>query len=323
MSQAQHTAEILVIGAGMAGLAAASDLKEAGKNVLVIDKARGPGGRLSNRRMEGAIAEHGAQFATARSPRFQELMQRWEARGFVEPWFYSLNGETESHPRYRGIPTMSVMAKQLGHGLDIMLSQRASKVVISGNGWLTTLESGDTIFSESLVISSPVPQTLALLEAGNIAMLARDKALLESIEYDPCIAVMATLDQPSAIAAPGALRFVEGPIEWIADNQLKGVSAKPAVTIHARADYSRNNWDRDRDEVAQELLAAASEQLGATVDAYQVHAWLYSKPVAPIEPRYLMISDIPKLVLVGDAFGGPKVEGAVLSGWAAAEAILA
>ena len=323
MSQAQHTAEILVIGAGMAGLAAASDLKAAAKNVLVIDKARGPGGRLSNRRMDGAIAEHGAQFATARSPRFQALMQDWEARGLVEPWFYSLNGETESHPRYRGVPTMSVLAKQLGSGLDIMLSQRASKVALSGSGWLTTLESGETIFSESVVISSPVPQTQALLEAGNIAMLARDKALLEGIEYDPCIAVMATLSQPSAIAAPGALRFSEGPIEWIADNQLKGASAKPAVTIHACADYSRDNWDRDRDEVAQELLAAASEQLGATIDVYQVHGWLYSKPVAPIEPRYLMISDIPKMVLVGDAFGGPKVEGAVLSGWAAAEAILA
>lgn len=323
MSQAQHTAEILVIGAGMAGLAAASDLKEAGKNVLVIDKARGLGGRLANRRMDGAIAEHGAQFATTRSPRFQELMKRWESRGFVEPWFHSLNGEAESHPRYRGIPTMSAMAKQLGSGLDIMLSQRASKVAMSGNGWLTTLESGETIFSESVVISSPMPQTLALLEAGNVAMLARDKALLEGVEYDPCIVVMATLDQPSAIAAPGALRFSEGPIDWIADNQAKGVSAKPAVTIHASANYSRDNWDRDRDEVAQELLAAASQQLGAAVESYQVHAWLYSKPAAPVEQRYLVISDRPMLVLVGDAFGGPKVEGAVLSGWAAAEAILA
>lgn len=323
MSQAQHSVEILVIGAGVSGLAAASDLQAAGKNVLVIDKARGLGGRLANRRMDGAIAEHGAQFATTRSPRFQALMQHWEARGFVEPWFYSLNGETESHPRYRGIPTMSAMAKQLGHGLNIMLSQRASKVAMSGNGWLTTLESGDTISSESVVISSPVPQTLALLEAGKVTMLGRDKALLEAIEYDPCIAIMATLDQPSKIAAPGALRFSEGPIEWIADNQAKGVSDKPAVTIHASADYSRNNWSRERDEVATELLAAASEQLGATVEAYQIHAWLYSKPAAPVEQRFLVISDTPKLVLIGDAFGGPKVEGAVLSGWAAAESMLA
>ena len=40
MSQTHYT-EVLVIGAGMAGLAAAKDLHQHGKQVLVIDKARG------------------------------------------------------------------------------------------------------------------------------------------------------------------------------------------------------------------------------------------------------------------------------------------
>ncbi|MGB1311923.1 MAG: FAD-dependent oxidoreductase, partial [Leucothrix sp.] len=83
---AQHSVEILIIGAGMAGLSAAVDLTTAGKDVLVIDKGRGLGGRLSNRRLDGAIAEHGAQFVTARSSRFKALINEWLEAGIVTEW---------------------------------------------------------------------------------------------------------------------------------------------------------------------------------------------------------------------------------------------
>lgn len=324
MSQTTHYAEVLIIGAGMAGLAAARDLHEQGKQVLVIDKGRGVGGRLSNRRMgEQAIAEHGAQFVTARSERFKALVEDWQARGFAEVWFRSGGENGDAYPHYRGVPTMSAMAKQLGHNLDYTLGKRAIKVTPSGNGWLTVLESGEQIGSESIIITSPVPQTLALLDAGGINMLKRDRDLLENIEYDPCITVMATLHSEPEIPAPGGLKMSVGPIEWLADNQQKGVSEKPSITLQANAEFSRENWDRDRMEVGQELLTMAEHLLGASVDDYQVHGWLYSKPVETTEARCLVLSDAPKMILAGDVFGGPKVEGAVLSGWAAAEALLA
>ena len=64
------------------------------------------------------------------------------------------------------------------------------------------------------------------------------------------------------------------------------------------------------------------EWLGASVTTFQVHGWRYSKPMRIDHDPCLVLSHSPPLVLAGDAFAGSRVEGAALSGWAAAEAIL-
>jgi len=83
--------DVLVVGAGLAGLACASALAERGGRGLVLDKGRGPGGRLSTRRRtdaEGrALAfDHGAQYFTVRDAAFARQVERWCARGVAAPW---------------------------------------------------------------------------------------------------------------------------------------------------------------------------------------------------------------------------------------------
>jgi starvation-inducible DNA-binding protein len=90
---------------------------------------------------------------------------------------------------------------------------------------------------------------------------------------------MAVLAGPSRLAPPGGLAPDDGPIAWIADNQLKGISAEPAVTIHATHAFSLEHWERDRQESGRRLLDAANDWLGAEVGTFQVHGWLYSKPL--------------------------------------------
>jgi predicted NAD/FAD-dependent oxidoreductase len=171
------------------------------------------------------------------------------------------------------------------------------------------------------LLTPPVPQSLAILVAGGSALPPEKTARLDAIEYERCLAVMAVLDGPARIPPPGGLAPTEGPIAWIADNQRKGVSAAPAVTIHATAAFSLAHWDRDRKDCGRELLQAANVWLGSAVTEFQVHGWRYSKPVRVEESPCLMLMESPPLVLAGDAFAGPRVEGAALSGWAAADVL--
>ena len=56
-------ADLVVIGAGMAGLTVARGAVEAGLAVQMIDKGRGLGGRLATRRAEGGLRfDHGAHY---------------------------------------------------------------------------------------------------------------------------------------------------------------------------------------------------------------------------------------------------------------------
>jgi len=77
---------VLVIGAGMAGLACARRLAAEGAHVLVVDKARGAGGRASTRRGDGTSFDHGAQYFTARDAGFAAATAGWVATGVVARW---------------------------------------------------------------------------------------------------------------------------------------------------------------------------------------------------------------------------------------------
>ena len=77
---------VAVIGAGLAGLHAARRLHDAGAEVRVFDKARGSGGRMSTRRTDFGAFDHGAQYFTARDPRFRAQVEKWVASGAAAPW---------------------------------------------------------------------------------------------------------------------------------------------------------------------------------------------------------------------------------------------
>ena len=79
-------AEIIIIGAGMAGLMAGRVFTAAGKNVLILDKGRRIGGRMSSRRDAGLLFNHGAQFVTAHSPIFKDMCTEAAAKGIVGLW---------------------------------------------------------------------------------------------------------------------------------------------------------------------------------------------------------------------------------------------
>ncbi len=272
--------------------------------------------------MGDATLDHGAQFFTTHTDEFAAVVADWQAAGLAQPWFRGRLGphgivDADGHTRFRGAESMNAVAKHLAAGLDVRTGTAATSITRADGSDVWTITIGDrSLQAEAVVLTPPVPQSLALLAAGEVVLAADDLAALTAVRYEPCLAVLAVLDGPSGLPEPGALDPENGPIDWIADNQRKGISASPAVTIHAMADFSREHWSSTDEVVVAALLAAA--RLPAAPSAAQVQRWRYARPVAVHPSRHLLAQGLPPLVFAGDAFGAAKVEGAVLSGRSAA-----
>lgn len=304
---------VVIIGAGLSGLVAANELQAAGVEVVVVDKGRSPGGRLATRRIGTATLDHGAQFFTVRTAAFQQRVDDWLQRGLVAVWH-----DADVHPRFVAPAGMNSLAKDLAKDLDVSCSTTVTAVRPAGSRWQVMVNNGSVLLADRVVVTAPLPQSSALLADSGIALDNR----LMGTEYDSTIALLATLDRPPRIDAPGGVQRPNDDVAFVADDVAKGVSATPAITLHASAAWSRTHWDEDADHLLAALVNLAGPWLGdAVIDEAQVKKWRYATPQT-LWPGPCWVSPDGGIVLAGDAFAGPRVEGAYNSGLAAARALL-
>lgn len=308
---------VLVVGAGLSGLVAANELTAADAEVVVIDKGRSPGGRLATRRIGTATLDHGAQFFTVRTPALRHRVDDWAQRGVVAVWSHGF-GAPEAHPRFVAPAGMNALALDLAVGLDVSSSTTALAVRPSGSQWQVVLTDGSVLKADRVVLTTPLPQSSALLIDAGIEL---DDRMMRT-DYDRTIALLATLDRPPRIEAPGGVQRPNDDVGFVADNVAKGLSASPAITLHASAAWSLANWDRGTAELLAALVELAGPWLGgAAIGEAHVKKWRFATP-RTVWPEQCWVSADGGIVLAGDAFDGPRIEGAHNSGLAAAQALL-
>jgi predicted NAD/FAD-dependent oxidoreductase len=320
---------ILIIGAGLSGLLAAVQLQGSGQQVTLIDKGQTTGGRLATRAIGPGFADTGAQFFTVREPIFQHYVEQWQRTGLVYVWSTGwsdgslLGGGThDGYPRYAVHGGMNALANHLtqqliDQGATIHTGQRISAISQAANGWVATDEAGTAYGADALVLTPPVPQSLALLAAGQVTLTNDDRAALERIAYAPCLCGIFWLEGEIVLPEPGAIQRPGTDLTWVADNQRKGISpAATMITIHAGPTYSRDHNDTPDEELLATFQASLQPFIPnkVVVHAAQIKRWRYALPTVTHPARYLQAEGIPPLYFGGDAFGGPRVEGAALSG---------
>ncbi len=324
---AEHTsAEILIVGAGIAGLRAARTLQEAGKAVVVLEKSRGLGGRAATKRLHGTHADHGAQYFTARNPRLQKQVDSWLETGVLEVWtrgFHKLTPDgleapDEGYPRYAFPDGMNTFGKLLGDDLDVRREALVTGVAKVATGWSVTLADGTAYTAETLILNAPAPQTLIL---GQDVFGDDTKDALSRVTFAPCLALMAGFAQ----AAPewSGIEAKDGPVSWLANDSSKrpgtNETGETTLVLHGSPAFSEMHLETPETALPEMLAVAAS--LGFTEPLWtQIQRWRYSKVTRPYDGPYLKEGD--NLYLCGDWCGGAKVEAAYLSGLEVAGAVL-
>jgi len=320
--------EVCVIGAGWSGLAAAHRLKAAGHDVIVLEKARGPGGRCATRRQGDFAFDHGAQYFTARSTAFAATVEQWRAAGLVAPWtprtrvFGQRPDDAGTPPSERlvGVPSNNAVLKSLAADLDCRFGWRAESLQRDAEGWRVLRDDGkDEIRAHSLLVTAPPQQAAGLLAGhGDLA------GIVAAVPMNPCWALMLGYEQ-SLRADFDAAFDNEGPLSWLARNSSKPGRSGEAWLLHAGAEWSKQHLEQDPAWVADTLLAAFHVRVPAAAAIspalMSAHRWRYALAPAPLK-RDCLYDEARRLVVAGDWCAGNRVEGAWMSGRGAAERLL-
>lgn len=313
--------DVLVIGAGMAGLTAATELERLGMRCVVLDKGRAVGGRMATRTLGAARFDHGAQHLSARTPAFAAAVEEWVAAGAARVWLRTpsrTRPDRAVEPRHAGVGGMRRIPERIAAALaDVRTGVPVDRLDVAGGR-----AAAAGVSARAVIVTPPLPQSRALLEGSGITIEPALDRALAAVRYDACLAVMATLAGPSGLAdghaAPSA-----GPVAWMADNQHKGTSEVPAVTIHSTAQFAAARLEAPPEAWVGELCAAAGGLLASPVVSAVGHRWRYSmpRPTLDIGCAAVRHGKVP-IILAGEAFADARVEGAYVSGRAAA-AVLA
>ena len=283
-----------VIGAGLAGAAAARALSAAGHDAVLFDKGRGPGGRLSSRRAETPRGElrfdHGAQFVTASTSGFQGLLESAVEAGAAEPWrarLVSIDRGGNAHPlraaeRYVGTPGMNALVKHALSGLDVHPGRRVRKMAGAAGAWTLKFEDGGVEGPFERVALTLPPEQLMDFLARSDGDFADIIAEARRVRIAPCWTVMAVLEGSFDPDFDGA-KIYGGAIRWMARMAARpGGGDAEAIILQASPDWSEAFLEDDPEFVARQLCEEAYVRFAMPSPVWtRAHRWRYAMVTEP------------------------------------------
>jgi hypothetical protein len=336
--------DTIVVGAGIAGLSLARELVRRGQRPLLLERARGVGGRCATRRISDQPVDFGLPFLHGRDPRFLETLESVTAATPVPGWPARKVG--------RGLPCqpeafdgrdrllayregVTRFPKHLAAGLDIVLEARVVGLALAAAGRTAPagisvlLENGEALTAASVVLTIPAPRAADLAAPLSLESEALRDALplLSQIRMLPCLTVVAGYNDgtpcpPWDVLYPDTTTMVHTVLH---DSAKRGPGAPLFLVVQGRPGFSREHLGVPPEVWGRELLWEAGEFLGTWVERparVQYHRWTFARCTPATElaaPVASRLANGAILGFCGDGFspaGG--AEGAWLSGIAMA-----
>ncbi len=310
-----------VVGAGIAGIACARVLHDAGVEVTVRERGRAVGGRMASRTVAGRPVDTGAQYFTVSSPGFATVVQGWRDHGLARPWtdaFRVHSGDALQAPkpgpmRWAAARGLRSLVADLGQGLDVRLESTVDRVQPDSTG---RPEIDGTPY-DVVVLAMPDPQALRLLGAG----LSQERAAVADRTWKPQLALLAgwparTWDAEAVFVNDDEV------LSFVADDGARRGDGAPVLVAHSTAAFAAARL-AEPEAAGPVMVTALRRVLGLTAEPSwsQVHRWTFAKPAAARDEAYLLTGQ--GIGLCGDGWGAAKVETAWQSGDALGRALLA
>ena len=322
--------DVVILGAGVAGLACARRLMQAGADVAILDRADKPGGRCATRWHDGEPFDYGPLFVHGSDPGFLEAAAEAGEPGRQNGWPQRVAGHgTPCQPnafsphetRFAFAEGLTVFPRALSKNLNVRLNTLVTAVKSSGNEIIVQTATGQNVSARDAVVAFALEQSSALLQTlGKEA--ASTVALVDMFSSLPCLAVVA--GYPAGTAVPDwDIMYPDDDVMvlLIGNESSKRPLAKSLTLVfQGSARWSRHNLEKPKEEWSRELLAGAARLLGSWASSPEwvhEHRWRYARLDSANELAAPLVAHLGKsrLGVAGDLFApGGGMQAAWLSG---------
>jgi renalase len=323
--------DVLVIGAGIAGLSFARTIKQQGREVLILERSRAVGGRCATWRHADMAMDYGVPFLHARSPLFWHTVDQMLGADVLSGWPERVQGNGPTcqpraldpgvrHAALRG--GLNTLAKKLAEGIEILRESEVTNIkTIQGNFQLSG--ANFSLSTQTLILAAANSESLRLLKDSDFgSSTAGAMALFGLAPTLPTLSLLVCYDiPPEQPAWELLLPETSASIQLISNESSKNAAVqKIGLCIQARPAWSRQRLNSPTEEWTYDILRDAVQYLGDWVmkpDWQRPHRWLDSRLDSASRLRGPLLQKIAgcKLGIIGEYFnpaGG--LEGAFLSG---------
>ncbi|MEU7588096.1 FAD-dependent oxidoreductase [Micromonospora sp. NPDC049230] len=300
---------VVVVGAGIAGVACAVELTRAGVPVRVRERGHVCGGRMASKRFDGRPADIGAAYFTATDPDFVAVVEQWRAAGLVREWTDTFQAYDENGRR--DVP--GPMRFAAPRGLRSLVEHLASTVPVTVDRLVLSVEPGPAVDGDAcaaVALAMPGPQAALLLDPA----LTEATRAVQAQRWSPSLAVVLRFPTRRWPDFRGA--FVNGHpiVSLVCDDGDRRGDGAAVLVAHTVPEFAAGHLAQPSaagpavEQAVRDLLGLPDQ----AVDV-RVHRWTYAKPTGgPTGDTYHLDAD--GIGLAGDAFGKPRVQSAWRSG---------
>lgn len=318
---------IAVIGTGLAGLSCAQTLQRAGYQVSCFDKARGVGGRLSSRRTEQTVFDHGSPYFEVNDAGFGHQIQVWQQQGAVSEWHTPIAeyqagqwGPIEHASCYVGTPQMNTMARCISADLPCYFRHHLLQLRHDGHQWTLHFKDQQDHHADQVILAMPAPQVASLLEQTHPFITQ-----VQSVVMQPLWVLMLELMHMPVLPHASILMLHDPVLRLVIQNHQKPNRPNiPTLVLHGDLGWSMQHVDADPAWIAKQMILAFEEMIAQPlqIKSSMTHCWRYAlnTPSLAIKSLY---DHHRGLGIAGDWLCGSTVEDAWCSGQHLAHTMMA
>jgi renalase len=283
--------DVLVLGAGIAGLQCARRLLGAGAEVLVVDRADKPGGRCATRLFDGQPVDYGPVFIHGDNPDFLAALNAVDLAR-IDGWPNNVRGRglpcqpeafAPFETRFALAEGVNAFPRALAQSLSIRLRSLVDSIALEGDVMTVTLSSGEKLAARDVVLAMALEQSATFVRTMASVERARSvSALLEMFSSAPCLTMIAGYE-PSVHVPAWDIVYPEDEHALLLisnESSKRPQGAGRVLVFQASARWSRQRLNNPKEEWSRELLQVAARRLGAwagTPRWTHLHRWRYSR----------------------------------------------